>query len=99
MCSPVRSLRSASPPPCHSRYTISGSRGCRIARMPSLVKAVVVPYLDAASAGDGLPGALRFSLEDVREDPDGCVATVRASVQWHGGVLAPGEPEEGAADL
>jgi hypothetical protein len=38
-----------------------------------------------------LPGALRFSLEQVREDPGGCVATVRASVEWHGGVLAPGQ--------
>lgn len=39
----------------------------------------------------GLPGTLHFSLEQVREDPQGCVAQVRARVQWHGGVLAPGE--------
>ena len=58
------------------------------------VVAVEIDELDS-----NLPGALRFSLVDVRQDPEGCVATVRASVQWHGGVLAPGEPEEGAADL
>ena len=56
------------------------------------VVAVEIDELDSE-----LPGALRFSLEDVREDPEGCVATGRASVQWHGGVLAPGEPEEGVA--
>jgi hypothetical protein len=37
----------------------------------------------------GMPGALRFSLDQVREDPEGCVATVRAHVRWRGGVLAP----------
>ncbi len=36
-------------------------------------------------------GALRFSLEQVQEDPEGCVARVRAHAQRHGGVLAPGE--------
>jgi hypothetical protein len=56
------------------------------------VVAVEIDELDSE-----LPGALRFSLEDVRQDPEGCVATVRARVQWHGGVLAPGEPGEGAA--
>lgn len=52
------------------------------------VVAVEIDELDSE-----LPGALRFSLEQVREDPEGCVAMVRAQVQWHGGVLAPGEPE------
>lgn len=39
--------------------------------------------------GAGLPGALRFSLEQVREDPERCVATVQLHVVWHGGLLAP----------
>jgi hypothetical protein len=38
----------------------------------------------------GLPGALRFSQEQVREDPEGCLATVRIQVQRRGGALAPG---------
>jgi hypothetical protein len=37
----------------------------------------------------GLPGALRFSLDQVGDDPEGCVATVRAQVRERGGVLVP----------
>lgn len=43
----------------------------------------------------GLPGALRLSLDQVREDPQVCVATVQVEVQRRGGVLAPGRwPDE-----
>ena len=55
-----------------------------------------VVAVDVAGAAEDLGGALHLSLEQLDGDLPGCLATIRAEVQWRGGELPPGG-EEGAS--
>ncbi|MCL7452546.1 MAG: hypothetical protein M8467_05815 [Anaerolineae bacterium] len=43
--------------------------------------------VDIVDRDSGLPGSLRFSVEQIGEDPGACLASIRAEVHWRGGIL------------
>ena len=44
--------------------------------------------VDIVDRESGLPGSLRFTAEQIGDDPAGCLASIRAEIHWRGG-LAP----------
>jgi hypothetical protein len=52
--------------------------------------------VDIVDRESGLPGSLRFTMEQIGDDPTGCLETIRAEIHWRGGMLP--QPQERAED-